>query len=99
VTYVVRGLGAGLATALVSAAPPILIIAVAGLALLGAFTTGLVSAFEAPETRLTAAVTLIVVASGIVVLGIGSAFWGLVVGAIVLLVTRPRRVPREAAKE
>lgn len=89
-TYVLLGLGAGVATALVSAAPPILIIAVAGLALLGAFTTGLVSAFEAPETRLTAAATLIVVASGIVVLGIGSAFWGLVVGAIVMLVTRPR---------
>ncbi|QOD92967.1 benzoate/H(+) symporter BenE family transporter [Chryseoglobus sp. 28M-23] len=92
VTYVLLGLGAGVATALVAAAPPILIIAVAGLALLGAFTTGLVSAFEAPETRLTAAVTLIVVASGVVVLGIGSAFWGLVVGAIVLLVTRPRQV-------
>lgn len=95
VTYVLLGLGAGVATALVAAAPPILIIAVAGLALLGAFTTGLVSAFEAPETRLTAAVTLIVVASGVVVLGIGSAFWGLVVGAIVLLVTRPRPVRGE----
>ena len=94
-TYVLLGLGAGVATALVAAAPPILIIAVAGLALLGAFTTGLVSAFEAPETRLTAAVTLIVVASGVVVLGIGSAFWGLVVGAVVLIVTRPRRVPDE----
>lgn len=91
-TYVVLGLGAGVATALVSAAPPILIIAVAGLALLGAFTTGLVSAFEVPETRLTAAVTLIVVASGVVVLGVGSAFWGLIVGALVMLVTRPRRV-------
>lgn len=91
-TYIVLGLGAGVATALVSAAPPILIIAVAGLALLGAFTTGLVSAFEAPETRLTAAVTLIVVASGVVVLGIGSAFWGLIVGALVMLVTRPRPV-------
>ncbi len=91
VTYVLLGLGAGVATALVSAAPPILIIAVAGLALLGAFTTGLVSAFEVPETRLTAAVTLIVVASGVVVLGIGSAFWGLLVGALVMLVTRPRR--------
>lgn len=90
VTYVLLGLGAGAATALVAAAPPILIIAVAGLALLGAFTTGIVSAFEAPETRLTAAVTLIVVASGVVVLGIGSAFWGLVVGALVMLVTRPR---------
>lgn len=98
-TYVLLGLGAGVATALVAAAPPILIIAVAGLALLGAFTTGLVSAFEAPETRLTAAVTLIVVASGVVVLGIGSAFWGLVVGAIVLLVTRPRRVRDETSHD
>jgi benzoate membrane transport protein len=95
VTYVLLGLGAGVATALVSAAPPILIIAVAGLALLGAFTTGLVSAFEAPETRLTAAVTLIVVASGVVVLGIGSAFWGLLVGALVMIATRPRRAEVE----
>ncbi|MDO9589750.1 MAG: benzoate/H(+) symporter BenE family transporter, partial [Microcella sp.] len=104
VTYVVLGLGAGVATALVSAAPPILIIAVAGLALLGAFTTGLVSAFEVPETRLTAAVTLIVVASGVVVLGIGSAFWGLIVGAVVMLVTRPRHaepatVPAQPVEE
>jgi benzoate membrane transport protein len=89
-TYVLLGLGAGVATALVSAAPPILIIAVAGLALFGAFASGLVSAFEAPETRLTAAVTLIVVASGAVVLGIGSAFWGLLVGALVMLVTHRR---------
>lgn len=86
-TYVLLGLAAGVATALVAAAPPILIIAVAGLALLGALTTGLVSAFEVPETRLTAAVTLIVVASGVVVLGIGSAFWGLLVGGLVMLVT------------
>lgn len=99
-TYVMLGLGAGVATALVAAAPPILIIAVAGLALLGAFTTGIVSSFEAPETRLTAAVTLIVVASGVVVLGIGSAFWGLVVGAVVMLVTRRRStVEPTSAKE
>ncbi|WAB83777.1 benzoate/H(+) symporter BenE family transporter [Microcella daejeonensis] len=91
VVYVLLGLSAGAATALVTAAPPVLIIAVAGLALLGAFTTGLVTAFEAPETRLTAAVTLVVVASGVVVAGIGSAFWGLLVGAVVLLVTRARR--------
>jgi benzoate membrane transport protein len=95
-TYVALGLGAGAATALVAAAPPILIIAVAGLALLGAFTTGLVSAFEVPETRLTAAVTLIVVASGVVVLGIGSAFWGLLAGAVVMFVTRPRRAAADS---
>lgn len=96
VTYILLGLTAGVATSLVTAAPPILIIAVAGLALFGAFATGLVAAFETPETRITAAVTLIVVASGVVVAGIGSAFWGLVVGAIVLVVTRPRP-PRSAA--
>lgn len=107
-TYVALGLSAGVATALVATAPPILIIAVAGLALFGAFTRGLVSAFEAPETRLTAAVTLIVVASGVVVLGLGSAFWGLLVGGLVMLVTRPRRsatttdtgpIPAAPAKE
>lgn len=91
VVYVLLGLSAGAATALVTAAPPVLIIAVAGLALLGALTTGLVAAFEAPETRLTAAVTLVVVASGVVVAGVGSAFWGLLAGTLVLLVTRARR--------
>lgn len=74
------GLGAGVAAALVSASPPILITAVAGLALIGAFITGLTAALEEPDHRLVAAITFVVVASGIVVAGIGSAFWGLVVG-------------------
>jgi len=91
VVYILLGLGAGAATALVTTAPAILILAVAGLALLGALTTSLVAAFEAPETRLTAAVTLVVVASGVVVAGIGSAFWGLLVGALVMVVTHRRR--------
>jgi len=96
VTYIVLGLTAGAATALVTAAPPILIIAVAGLALFSALASGLVAAFEPPATRVVAAVTLVVVASGVVVFGIGSAFWGLVAGSIVMLVTH-RRSPRPAA--
>ena len=96
VTYIVLGLAAGAATALVTAAPPILIIAVAGLALFSALASGLVAAFEPPETRVVAAVTLVVVASGVVVAGIGSAFWGLLAGSIVMLVTRTRS-PRPAA--
>ncbi|MGY6497728.1 MAG: benzoate/H(+) symporter BenE family transporter [Microcella sp.] len=96
VTYLVLGLTAGAATALVTAAPPILIIAVAGLALFSALASGLVAAFEPPATRVVAAVTLVVVASGVVVFGIGSAFWGLVAGSIVMLVTH-RRSPRPAA--
>jgi benzoate membrane transport protein len=95
-TYVVLGLCAGLASSLVTAAPPLLITAVAGLALLGAFSAGVVSAFEDTQHRLAAAVTLLVVASGVVIAGIGSAFWGLVIGLVVLFWLTPRR-PRAGA--
>ncbi|MCU1407691.1 MAG: benzoate transporter [Glaciihabitans sp.] len=84
-TYVVLGLGAGLATALVAASPPLLITAVAGLAMLGALISGITVALEEPQHRLVAILTFLVVASGIVVAGIGSAFWGLVVGGLVML--------------
>ncbi|WP_157156449.1 MULTISPECIES: benzoate/H(+) symporter BenE family transporter [unclassified Diaminobutyricimonas] len=84
-TYVLLGLTASVSTALVAAAPPVLITAVAGLALFGAFITGIVTAFEQPDRRLVAAVTFLVVASGVVIAGIGSAFWGLVAGGAVML--------------
>jgi benzoate membrane transport protein len=92
-TYIVLGLGAGLATTLVSVSPPILITAVAGLALLGAFASAATTALEVPEQRIVAVVTFLVVVAGIPIAGIGSAFWGLIVGGIVMVVTawRPRR--------
>jgi benzoate membrane transport protein len=83
--YLVLGLGAGLATALVAAAPPILIEAVAGLAVLGALITAITGALEAPEHRVAAILTFLVVASGIAPLSIGSALWGLLVGGVVML--------------
>jgi benzoate membrane transport protein len=82
--YIPLGLGAGLASALVAAAPAILVTAVAGLAVLGALITSVVGALEHPVHRLAAIATFLVVASGIVVLGIGSAFWGLLVGGVVM---------------
>ncbi|MFT4122341.1 MAG: benzoate/H(+) symporter BenE family transporter [Microbacteriaceae bacterium] len=82
--YVPLGLGAGLAAALVTAAPAILITAVAGLAVLGALVSSVVSALEDPRHRIAAIATFLVVASGVVVLGIGSAFWGLLVGGVVM---------------
>jgi benzoate membrane transport protein len=84
--YLVIGLAAGAATALVSASPPILIEAVAGLALLGALISSVTAALEEPQHRVVAIATFLVVASGIQLLNIGSAFWGLIVGAIVMLV-------------
>ncbi|MCU1515059.1 MAG: benzoate transporter [Microbacteriaceae bacterium] len=83
ILYIPLGLAAGVAAALVSAAPTVLITAVAGLAVLGALVTSVVNAMEDPRHRISAIVTFLVVASGVVVVGIGSAFWGLAVGAIV----------------
>ena len=90
-TYIVLGLLAGVATAFVAASPPILIQAVAGLALLGALVGAFVGAVEQPPGRLAAVATFLVTASGITIAGIGSAFWGLIVGAVILLWTRWRR--------
>ncbi|EPR77264.1 Benzoate transport protein [Leifsonia rubra CMS 76R] len=85
VTYVVIGLGAGFATALVTVAPPIVVVAIAGLAVMGAPIASIRLALEAPEHRIAAIATFLVASSGITVVGIGSAFWALVVGAVVMV--------------
>lgn len=85
IAYLLLGLAAGLATALVAAAPFVLIVTVAGLAVLGALISGITSALEAPEHRVAAILTFLVVASGVSVVGVGSAFWGLLVGGVVML--------------
>ena len=69
------GLGDGLATALILLSPPVLVSAVAGLALLGALATALASAVGEPAEREAAAVTFLVTAAGVTFLGIGAAFW------------------------
>lgn len=84
VGYVVLGLLAGAVTAFVSLAPPILIQAVAGLALIGAFSGSAVAAFREPETREAAAVTFLITASGVSFAGISGAFWGLVAGGLMM---------------
>lgn len=95
VVYIALGLAASIAGALVAASPPILIESVAGLALLGALVTAVMSALERPDGRIVAIGTFIVVASGIVVAGFGSAFWGLVVGAVMWLVLVAGKKPAQ----
>jgi benzoate membrane transport protein len=86
----VLGLGAGLATALLVLSPPVLIEAVAGLALLGALAAALSSAVSEPGSREAAAITLVVTAAGVGFLGIGAAFWGLLAGTGMSLLHRQR---------
>ena len=95
VAYLILGLTAGLATALVAAAPSELIVTVAGLAVLGALIAGITGALEAPEHRVAAILTFLVVASGVAPFNIGSAFWGLILGGVVMLWLGWRR--RESA--
>ncbi len=86
--YVVLGLLAGAVTAFVSLAPPILIQAVAGLALIAAFSGSAVAAFKEVETREAAAVTFLITASGVSFGGISGAFWGLVAGGLMMALMR-----------
>ncbi|MGD0641034.1 MAG: benzoate/H(+) symporter BenE family transporter [Roseiarcus sp.] len=92
---VVFGLLAGGVTRLV-AGSPILVEAVAGLALLNAFGAALHNALADPSEREAALATFLVSASGVGFYGIGGAFWGLVVGGAILVLTRagPRRAKR-----
>lgn len=87
----VLGLLSGAATVLVAASPPILITAVAGLALLGALVSAVTAALEEPAHRLVAIVTFLVAVSGLSIAGIGSAFWALLVGGLVMLWFLPWR--------
>ncbi|WP_298727811.1 benzoate/H(+) symporter BenE family transporter [uncultured Ferrovibrio sp.] len=91
VFYVLFGLFAAAATAFISASPPILIQAVAGLALLGAFGSSLMGAMSDANDREAAVITFIVTASGLTFFGISGAFWGLIAGGTILALTRWRR--------
>jgi benzoate membrane transport protein len=85
--YIVLGLLAGAMTSFV-AGSPILIEAVAGLALLGAFGSSLGNALANPNEREAALVTFLTAASGLSFFGIGGAFWGLIAGGAILALTR-----------
>ncbi len=87
-TYILFGLLAGAATAFIAASPPVLIEAVAGLALLGAFGSAMLGAVSAPEGREAALITFLITASGQGFLGVSGAFWGLLAGGAMLAAGR-----------
>jgi benzoate membrane transport protein len=95
VGYLLIGLFGATVGALFAAFPRELVLAIAGLALLGTIGTGLATALQDERQREPALVTFLVTASGVSLLDIGSAFWGLVAGALALGVLRyrPERIP------
>jgi benzoate membrane transport protein len=93
VAYVVLGVAAGAVTLLVASAPPLLVLAVGGLGVLGAFVASVSAAVADPAHREAAVVTFLVAASGVTVLGVGAACWALAVGGGFLLVRRRTAAP------
>ncbi|WP_332683275.1 benzoate/H(+) symporter BenE family transporter [Bosea sp. (in: a-proteobacteria)] len=75
---------AGMLLALIVAMPKALIVAVAGLGLVGSLTGALGQAMSSDRDRFAAVVTFAVAASSLSLFGIGSAFWSLVAGLAVL---------------
>ncbi|RJK94278.1 benzoate/H(+) symporter BenE family transporter [Vallicoccus soli] len=77
--------------ALVAQVDPRLVATAAGLGLLGAFVGAATAALADEDLRLPAAVTLLVTASGVDVLGLGSAPLGLAAGLVLARLLRPAR--------
>jgi benzoate membrane transport protein len=93
--YCVIGLFGAAVTGVLTAFPRELVVAVAGLALLGTIGNGLASALKEDAHREAALITFLVTLSGLSLWGVGSAFWGVVAGALALFVQQWR--PRIAA--
>ena len=88
--YIAAGLLGGAVVGLIAAFPRDLVLAVAGLALLGTIGSGLATAMKDERQREPALITFVVTASGLTLGGVGAAFWGLVAGALALTVQRWR---------
>lgn len=90
VFYVLIGLFGAVVGGLFAAFPRELIGALAGLALLSTIANGLAGALSDEVNREAAIITFLVTASGVSLVGIGSAFWGLVAGVVAMLVLTRR---------
>ena len=84
--YIVIGLFGALVTGLLTSFPKELVVAVAGIALLSTIGNGLASALRDERHREPALITFLVTLSGITLMDIGSAFWGVVAGSLALFV-------------
>ncbi|WP_240009533.1 benzoate/H(+) symporter BenE family transporter [Marinomonas algicola] len=81
--YILMGLFSTTVVALFSAFPQALVLAIAALALLGTIGNSLHQALNQPSERDSALLTFLITASGMSMFGIGSAFWGLIIGLCV----------------
>lgn len=86
VFYGIAGIFGATLAALFSALPKALILSIAALALFASIIGGLSQAMSEPKEREAALITFLVTASGMTLLSVGSAFWGIVAGLLTLVI-------------
>jgi benzoate membrane transport protein len=91
VFYLIGGLMAGTIVALFTSLPKEFVAVLAGLALLGAITTNVLAVVQEEEHREASMITFLATASGMTFSGLGSAFWGIVIGGFAYLVLNQQR--------
>ncbi|SHE77296.1 benzoate membrane transport protein [Modicisalibacter ilicicola DSM 19980] len=91
--YLVGGLFAGTIVTLFTSLPAAFVAVLAGLALIGAIGNNIVAAVAEVAHREAAIITFMATASGMSLFGLGSAFWGVVIGSVAhaILNTSSRR--------
>jgi benzoate membrane transport protein len=89
VFYMLAGLAGASVVSLFAAFPQALVVVIAGLSLFGTISNALAVAMQDPQSRQAAFITFAVTVSGLTFWGVGSAFWGLVAGALALSLTTP----------
>ena len=100
VFYLLLGVFGATLVSVFTAFPAALIAALAGLALLSAIGAALHGAMSVPADREAALITFLVTASGMSLLGLSAAFWGLIFGIaahLLLTVRKPAEAPAKQA--
>jgi benzoate membrane transport protein len=96
VFYLCVALFGGTIGALLTAMPQALVLGTAGVGLLGTIGSSLHTALAADTDREAAVVTFLATASGVTLLGVGSAFWGLLAGVLTTVAARVGRARAES---
>jgi benzoate membrane transport protein len=99
VFYIVAGLFGATAVTLFAGLPQQFVACLAAIALLAPLLGGLTTAMRDERPRNAALITFLVTGSGVTLLGVGSAFWGLLFGVAVLLLTNLGRQNENTSPE
>ena len=92
--YLLIGIFGAAITGVLTSFPKELVAAIAGLALLGTIGGALATAVKDESHREAALITFLVTLSGVAIAGVGSAFWGVMAGALALFVQQFGRARR-----